>query len=164
MEKTPEQIAQEAAAAAAAAGQDEQAVVEAAAEAPPAGATEAAQEAVDQAAAAAPPEVKVELEQVKAKLAEYKAAVEKYTKSVRSELSEQDAKLLDTLSEKDPIRWLGLYASLKEAGKIGGGAASAPSAAPEADRSRISADAGKEGAPASVEEARAATMAELERL
>lgn len=163
MEKTPEQIAQEAAAAAAVAGQDPAAVQQAAAEAPAAGATEAAQKAVEQAAAAAPPDMKVELEQVKAKLEEYKKAVEAYTKSVRSELSEQDAKLLDTLSEKDPVRWLGLYSSLKDAGKIGSPDKSA-SSAPAADRSRIGADAGKDAAPASVEQARAATMAELERM
>lgn len=163
MEKTPEQIAQEAAAAAATAGQDPAVVVEAAREAPPPGATQEAVEAVQDAASVSPPDAAARLAEVEAKLVEYKAAVDSYIKALKADLEESDTKLLDTLSEKDPLRWLGLFAKLKEAGKIGKPTASA-SSAPAADRSRISSESGQASAPQSIEEARAGALGALQRM
>lgn len=139
----------------------------AAAEAPAVGEADKVQQAVEAAAEAAAetdPALETKLKETSAKLKEALAALKSRNEADAAALSPEEKKLLDELSGGDPVRWGSIYASLKNAGKIGGGASAAPSAAPEADRSRISADAGKEGAPASVEEARAATMAELERL
>jgi hypothetical protein len=143
-----------------------QAAEAAASEAPAAGAAEQVQEAVEQvaeAAASTDPNLEAKLKETSAKLKEALAALKSRNEADAAALAAEEKSLLDELSEGDPVRWGAIYAKMKKAGKIGSPDKSA-SSAPAADRSRISADAGKDAAPASVEQARAATMAELERM
>lgn len=143
-----------------------QAAEAAASEAPAAGAAEQVQAAVEQvaeAAASTDPNLEAKLKETSAKLKEALAALKSRNEADAAALAAEEKSLLDELSEGDPVRWGAIYAKMKKAGKIGPPDKPAASA-PAADRSRIGADAGKDAAPASVEQARAATMAELERM
>lgn len=140
---------------------------EAAAEAPAAGAAEdvaSAVEAAAESAAESDPELQAKLKETQGKLKEAMSALKSRNEADSEGLAEEEKSLIEDLSEGDPVRWAAIYAKMKKAGKVGGSAKASEPEMPEADRTRVSADAGSEAPPSTPEESRAAFAKELNRI